>query len=172
MIWGRRVEGHSPMGSRTAWCASCLHDGLGPDHVDGFTAPYTGRPRAQIRMLQLAIQSVLDICAHLRAREGWGLPNTYVRVIVLSVDSCLIRPEIMDTYRAMARFRSHMVHLYDDVDSQEILAIVRDHLDDSQSLAQRVTGRYLDEGRCATAAVYIGPPTPASALILQLVSEL
>lgn len=70
---------------------------------------------AATRMLQVTIEAMLDICAHLISREGWGLPKSYVETVELAVHNGLIPPEMEDTYKAMARFRNRVVHLYDEV---------------------------------------------------------
>ncbi len=100
---------------------------------------------AATRMLQVTIEAMLDICAHLVSREGWGLPKTYVETIELVARHGLIPPELIDTYKAMARFRNRVVHLYDEVDAAEIWNIIQNHLDDFRPFIAAVIQRYLSE---------------------------
>jgi uncharacterized protein YutE (UPF0331/DUF86 family) len=98
---------------------------------------------AATRMLQVTIEAMLDICAHLISREGWGLPKSYVETVELAVHNGLIPPEMEDTYKAMARFRNRVVHLYDEVNAAEIWNIIQNHLEDFRPFMEVVIRRYL-----------------------------
>ena len=97
---------------------------------------------AATRMLQIIIEAMLDICAHIIAREGWGLPKSYGDLITLASQHDLIPREMKETYQSMVRFRNRVVHLYDNVDKQEIYDIIQNHLDNFQPFMQRVIKRY------------------------------
>jgi len=94
-------------------------------------------------MLQVAIEAMLDTCAHIISREGWGLPKSYLETIELAVQNDLIPREMASEYKNMARFRNRVVHLYDKVDTTEIIEIVDLHLDDFKPFVSNVLNRYL-----------------------------
>ncbi|QGP91469.1 hypothetical protein MGLY_08020 [Neomoorella glycerini] len=98
---------------------------------------------AATRMLQVAIEALLDICAHIISREGWGLPKSYVETVELAARNSLIPQQLEDTYKAMARFRNRVVHLYDEVDAAEIWDILQNHLEDFRPFMAAVIRRYL-----------------------------
>jgi uncharacterized protein YutE (UPF0331/DUF86 family) len=98
---------------------------------------------AALRMLQVSIEAMLDICSHIIAREGWGLAKTYVEIVELTVKHGLIPKEKADIYKNMARFRNRIIHLYDRVDSAEVLNIINNHLDDFGPFLSAVIERYL-----------------------------
>jgi uncharacterized protein YutE (UPF0331/DUF86 family) len=98
---------------------------------------------AATRMLQVTIEAFLDICAHLISREGWGLPKTYTEAVELAARNGLIPLEMKDTYKAIARFRNRIVHLYDEVDAAEIWTIIQNHLDDFRPFIVAVVQKYL-----------------------------
>ncbi len=98
---------------------------------------------AATRMLQVLIEAMLDICAHLVAREGWGLPKSYRELVTLTIKNDIISRDMKETYEAMVRFRNRVVHLYDDVDKREIFDIIQKHLPDFQPFMQKVIDRYL-----------------------------
>jgi uncharacterized protein YutE (UPF0331/DUF86 family) len=100
---------------------------------------------AAIRMLQVIIEAMLDICAHVIAREGWGLTRTYVDTIEVATRHGLIPNEMCETYANMARFRNRVVHLYDEVDPNEILDIVNNRLDAFHPFIANIIQRYLTE---------------------------
>lgn len=86
---------------------------------------------------------LLDICTHIIAREGWGLPKTYVESIEMAVYHGLIPNDFLDIYRAMARFRNRVVHIYDDIEAEEIHKIIKNHLDDFRLFMENVIKKYL-----------------------------
>ncbi|CEP69300.1 Protein of unknown function DUF86 [Moorella glycerini] len=94
-------------------------------------------------MLQVAIEAMLDICAHIISREGWGLPKSYVETVELAAHNGLIPQQLEDTYKAMARFRNRVVHLYDEIDAAEIWNVIQNHLDDFRPFIAAVIRRYL-----------------------------
>jgi uncharacterized protein YutE (UPF0331/DUF86 family) len=98
---------------------------------------------AATRMLQVAIEAMLDICAHIISREGWGLPKSYVETVELAARNGLIPQQLEDTYKAMARFRNRVVHLYDEIDAAEIWNVIQNHLDDFRPFIAAVIRRYL-----------------------------
>ena len=102
-------------------------------------------PSAATRMLQITIEAMLDLCAHIAVREGWGLPKSYQEAVSLVADHGIIPRAMLDTYRQMVRFRNRVVHLYDDVDDAEVLRIIRENLNDFRPFMAAVIERYLPE---------------------------
>ncbi len=100
---------------------------------------------AATRMLQVAIEALLDICAHITTREGWGLPKTYGEAVSIAVSNGLIPREMEDIFKDMARFRNRIVHIYDEVDDEEIWNIIRNNLQDFRPFITNVIERYLGE---------------------------
>jgi len=98
---------------------------------------------AALRMLQVSIEAMLDICSHIIAREGWGLAKTYVEIVELTVKNGLIPKEKADIYKNMARFRNRIIHLYDRVETAEILNIINNHLDDFRPFMSAIIEKYL-----------------------------
>lgn len=102
---------------------------------------------AATRMLQVAIEAMLDLCAHVIAREGWGLPKSYREIVLLAAQHGLIPADQRENYLQMARFRNRLVHLYDRVEDTEVLQFIKDHLGDFRPLVTAVVRRYLaDDG--------------------------
>ena len=110
-------------------------DYLKSDHI---------KEAAAIRMLQVVIEAVLDICSHVIAREGWGLPKSYLETVELAVQNGLIPREMAQEYKNMAKFRNRVVHLYDKVDTEELTEIINFHLDDFKPFIRNVLNRYMN----------------------------
>ncbi len=102
---------------------------------------------AAIRMLQITIEATLDICAHAIAREGWGLPKNYAEVVEIAAGEGIIPFEMRDTYKKMARFRNRVVHLYDDVNPEEVLDIINCRLDDFGPFLENVINKYFSSNQ-------------------------
>jgi uncharacterized protein YutE (UPF0331/DUF86 family) len=81
-------------------------------------------------LLQVAIESMLDICTHIVARLRLGVPNDDRETLALLRDRDLLPATHVATYQAMNSLRNRIVHLYHDVDPQEIHRILREDLDD------------------------------------------
>jgi len=98
---------------------------------------------AGARMVQVALEASFDLCAHIIAHEGWGLPKSYREIVLLAVEHGLIPSELRDSYLQMARFRNRLVHLYDRVEERELLQFIRDHVHEFAPLVAAVVKRYL-----------------------------
>lgn len=102
---------------------------------------------AAIRMLQVTIEAMLDICSHVLAREGWELPRSYGEVVSQAARQGLIPKDMEGTYLKMARFRNRVVHLYDDVDAAAIQDIIENRLEDFTPFLTRVVEKYFSDNR-------------------------
>lgn len=97
---------------------------------------------AATRMLQVMAESVLDICSHIIAREGWGTPKTYVEIIKIVAENGLISREREEDFKNMAKFRNRVVHLYDQINSREIFGIIQEKTSDFDYIISRVAKKY------------------------------
>jgi uncharacterized protein YutE (UPF0331/DUF86 family) len=98
---------------------------------------------AATRMLQIAIEAMLDLSSHIAAHEGWGLPKSYAEVIQIAARNLSIPENAIKTYTAMARFRNRVVHLYDEAGAREIWTIIQENLQDFEPFMRAVVDRYL-----------------------------
>jgi uncharacterized protein YutE (UPF0331/DUF86 family) len=105
---------------------------------------------ASTRMLQIAIEAMLDLSSHIVAHEGWGLPKSYAEVVQVAARNLSIPDAVIETYTAMARFRNRVVHLYDAVDSREVWRIIQENLQDFEPFMKAVVDRYLSDSDNAT----------------------
>lgn len=94
--------------------------------------------------LQICIQAVLDISAHLIAGSGEAVPDQY-RSGISELSRLKILPaEFAERIAAMAGFRNILVHQYLDVDMEIVKHILDDRLDDFEAFGQYIQ-RYLDQ---------------------------
>jgi uncharacterized protein YutE (UPF0331/DUF86 family) len=80
------------------------------------------------RSLQLAIEALIDTCKRILALEKQAPANTAVEAIERMQQLGIISKN--PAYAEMVKFRNFLVHLYEKVDTENIYAIVKKHLQD------------------------------------------
>jgi uncharacterized protein YutE (UPF0331/DUF86 family) len=78
----------------------------------------------------VAIECCIDIANHLIASEGYRIPATNADSFTVLVEQGLLPPDTLDRYRAMARFRNRLVHLYWEIDNEAVYTFLQDSLRD------------------------------------------
>ena len=88
--------------------------------------------------LQRAIQSSIDLAAHLISRNNWGLPDTLRGHFSILSRQGVIPALLLPNLQAMVGFRNIAVHEYETLDVRILKAIVRDHLEDLDAYLDHV----------------------------------
>ncbi len=109
---------------------------------DAFVRDWLLRAAAE-RSLQVAIEAVLDVANHLIAQEGWGLPNSYREALEILLREGVLPQEKSQDYLQMVSFRNRIVHLYDQIDPEEVFTIVENSLGDLEVFIRAIVQRYL-----------------------------
>ncbi|MEW5898010.1 MAG: DUF86 domain-containing protein [Bacillota bacterium] len=112
--------------------------------VTDFTEESTAY-HAAIRLLQVSIEAMIDIGNHLVARERLGVPKTYGEIFELLARAQIIPEDFTVTAHKMVKFRNRAVHLYSDLDGQEVYRILQNNLNDFSLFIGYVVQRYLAE---------------------------
>lgn len=97
---------------------------------------------AAIRYLQVGVEAIVDTANHIIAREGLGLPKTYRESIDLLLREKILPAEKATDFANMVKFRNRAVHLYDEIDPEEIFTIMEANLGDFEIFIRAVTSRY------------------------------
>ena len=121
-----------------------LLEALAKDSPDQFEGDFRNVEAAK-HLLQIAIESMLDICTHIVARLRLGMPNDDRETLALLREKELLPAEHVATYQAMNSFRNRIVHLYLAVDPREVYRILQEDLDDFRMFiadVQRIVARY------------------------------
>jgi uncharacterized protein YutE (UPF0331/DUF86 family) len=98
---------------------------------------------ATIRLLQVAIEALLDCGHHVIAREGLGIPRQYADTVRLLVEAGILPGDHQESLLRMVRFRNRAVHLYDEIDAPEVFDILEHHLGDLELFIAAIAKRYL-----------------------------
>lgn len=88
--------------------------------------------------LQRAIQSCLDLAAHIIADKGLGLPTELRDYFVLLEKNKLIDKDLSVRLQKMVGFRNIAVHEYSMIDPDILRAILKDHLKDLEVFYQKI----------------------------------
>jgi uncharacterized protein YutE (UPF0331/DUF86 family) len=94
---------------------------LGEGSEDSFLRSFREYDSAKYN-LQATIEAMLDldICNHIISRMTLGIPMTNADSFRILCRENILSPEKEGIYRAMARFRNRVVHMYDQVDNRQV----------------------------------------------------
>jgi uncharacterized protein YutE (UPF0331/DUF86 family) len=96
-------------------------------------AQYTGDWKIQRiieRTLQIMIETCVDIAGHIISEKGFRIPKSYSDAFLVLKENNILSDELYSSARKMAKFRNIVVHHYDKVDADIVVAILRNNLDD------------------------------------------
>lgn len=85
---------------------------------------------AAVRMLQVAIEAMIDTANHIVAARRLGLPQTYAQTFELLAKGNVIPRSFIETAQRMVRFRNRAVHLYEDLGPEQVYRILQHSLPD------------------------------------------
>jgi len=96
------------------------------------------KKRACERILQLAIECVIDICHVFVTGLRLGLPAEEDDLFGKLADAGIVTQEMKDTLREMKGFRNILVHDYARIDDQLVYAAVRTRMSDFGAFANEI----------------------------------
>ena len=91
----------------------------------------------------VAIESCIDMCNHVIARNGYRVPEDYADTFKVMAEAGAFDPDFSDDLRNMARFRNRLVHLYWQLDDKQVFEIMRNRLNDFKKFLDSIS-RFLD----------------------------
>jgi uncharacterized protein YutE (UPF0331/DUF86 family) len=92
------------------------------------------------RTLQMAIEACLDVANHAIADRGLKVPSTYAETFDVLADAGLLEPGLQVSMRRMVGFRNIVVHEYAQIDAEQVVRILREHLGDLAVFAAVAAG--------------------------------
>jgi len=84
-------------------------------------------------LLQVSIESCLDIAHHIVADEGYRTPADYYDTFVVLNEKDILPEGFLPTLRQMVSFRNRVVHLYWDIDDATVYRILQENLNDFET---------------------------------------
>lgn len=89
--------------------------------------------------LRLAIEAVLTIATHILSRLPQnGKDKDYTQVLTLLGDYEVIPKDFAKKIRGMAGYRNRLVHLYWEVNPKELLATIKENLNDFEEFIKYI----------------------------------
>ncbi len=92
--------------------------------------------------LQRAIQSSVDLAAHIVADEAWGMPRELRENFDLLSKNRLLSEDLTKRLRKMVGFRNIAVHEYETISTEILKSILRHHLKDLEEFYMNVLQFY------------------------------
>lgn len=87
----------------------------------------------------VAIESCIDMCNHIIARNGYRVPEDYSDTFKVMAEAGVIEQEFAQELRNMAKFRNRLVHLYWEVDDKQVHEILQTRLDDFKTFLDNIS---------------------------------
>jgi uncharacterized protein YutE (UPF0331/DUF86 family) len=88
--------------------------------------------------LQTGIETCINIGNHIIASEKYRAPKDYRDVFSVLNENGILPDDMTKTLRLMAGLRNRLVHLYWDVDDEQIYTYLRENLNDFVTFSQYV----------------------------------
>jgi uncharacterized protein YutE (UPF0331/DUF86 family) len=88
--------------------------------------------------LQSSISVCLDIGNHIIASEGYRAPKDYRDIFTVMNENGVLPDDFTRTLRQMAGLRNRLVHLYWEVDDEQIYDDLQNHLGDFDKYADYI----------------------------------
>lgn len=92
--------------------------------------------------LQRAVQSSIDLAAHLVAGEGLGLPTSIRENFTLLQQGGILSPSLVSKMKRMVGFRNIAIHEYQNLDVDVLKSILTDHLQDLEEFTHVILVHY------------------------------
>lgn len=89
-----------------------------------------------------AIEAAIDIANHIISKKGFRAPENYADTFRTLAEAGIVKSRFSSELEKMARFRNRLVHIYWDVDIEEIWGILQSRLEDFEEYITRI-GAYL-----------------------------
>ena len=86
-----------------------------------------------------AIEAAIDLTNHIISKNRFRAPQDYADSFRILFEEKLIDKKFSEELCAMARFRNRLVHLYWDIDNQQIRTILRTRLNDFEKFIEIIS---------------------------------
>lgn len=78
----------------------------------------------------MAIETAIDISNHIISQNGFRAPEDYADSFTVLGEQKIFKESFVKVLRDMAKFRNRLVHLYWEVDDNQVYEILQNSLDD------------------------------------------
>jgi len=78
----------------------------------------------------IAIEAAIDMCNHIISRNGYRAPEDYADAFAVLGENRAFEKSFVDDLKEMAKFRNRLVHIYWEIDENQIHDILQNRLED------------------------------------------
>ncbi len=96
------------------------------------------KKRACERLLQVSIESVLDICAQIVIELRLGLPSEEDEIFKKLEQAKIISSATRETLKRMRGFRNILVHEYGRIDDRLVYDVLKNDINDFNSIRKEI----------------------------------
>lgn len=87
----------------------------------------------------VAIEACIDICNHIISRNGYRAPEDYADTFKVMEEVGVFDKECVEDLRNMVKFRNRLVHLYWEVDEDQVYKIMLTRVKDFKKFLNSVS---------------------------------
>jgi uncharacterized protein YutE (UPF0331/DUF86 family) len=88
----------------------------------------------------VAIEACIDMCNHVISRNGFRVPEDYADTFRVMSEVGALDPKFSEELTNMAKFRNRLVHLYWEVDEQQLYGLLKSRLGDFKGFLDKLAG--------------------------------
>lgn len=92
--------------------------------------------------LQVSIECCLDVANHIIAAERFRAPMDYADTFKVLGENDVIPPEHASKLQRMAKFRNRLVHMYGEVDDEQVYSFIEKDIKDIEMYRAIILKRY------------------------------
>ena len=89
-----------------------------------------------------AIQTCIDIGAHIISDSGWSAPSTQAEIFEILAENKIISNSLAKKMIQMCGFRNRIVHEYEKTDMKIVYAVWKKHIPDIEKFCRTVVMKY------------------------------
>jgi uncharacterized protein YutE (UPF0331/DUF86 family) len=86
----------------------------------------------------VAIESAIDICNHIISQNGYRTPEDYGDTFQIMGEQGAFNEDFVKALKNMARFRNRLIHLYWEVNDEQVYEILQNRLNDFKTFLDSI----------------------------------
>lgn len=86
----------------------------------------------------IAIESAIDICNHIISQNGFRVPVDYADTFKVLAENGAFERDFLPILRDMVKFRNRLVHIYWEIDDEQVYSILRNNISDIKKLLKDI----------------------------------
>ncbi|TYT20333.1 DUF86 domain-containing protein [Dictyoglomus thermophilum] len=86
----------------------------------------------------VAIESAIDICNHIISQNGFRPPQDYADTFKVLAEQGILEDDFVNNLRNMVKFRNRLVHIYWEIDNEQIYLILKNNIKDLKRLLDKI----------------------------------